>query len=42
MSVSRDWVRPKNLDGESLNNLLILFDGPLDAKILLDDLEVLE
>ena len=31
-----------SLDGHVLNNLLLLFDGPPDARILLDDVEVRE
>lgn len=31
-----------SLDGYVLNNLLLLFDGPPDARILLDDFEVRE
>ena len=31
-----------SLDGHVLNNLLLLFDGPPDARILLDDFEVRE
>ena len=31
-----------SLDGHALNNLLILFDGPQNARLLLDDLEVRE
>lgn len=31
-----------NLDGTVLNNIKILFEGPPDARVLLDDCEITE